>query len=56
MIKERFSEKLKEILSSDDWLILQPEYEPEDNLKYESFSVYPMVIWESGEVMKKAGK
>uniref|UniRef100_UPI000B083ECC hypothetical protein n=1 Tax=Clostridium sp. NkU-1 TaxID=1095009 RepID=UPI000B083ECC len=36
MIKERFSGKLKEMLSSDDWMILQPEYDPEENLKFES--------------------
>ncbi len=36
MIKERFSGKLKELLSSDDWMILQQEYEPEENLKFES--------------------
>jgi kojibiose phosphorylase len=36
MIKERFSGKLNEMLSSDDWMILQPEYDPEENLKFES--------------------
>lgn len=36
MIKERFSGKLKSCLSSDDWMILQQEYEPEENLKFES--------------------
>ena len=27
MIKDRFSGKLKEMLSSDEWMILQPEYD-----------------------------
>lgn len=36
MIRDRFSEKLNEMLSTDDWMILQQEYEPEENLKYES--------------------
>lgn len=36
MIKDRFSGKVGEALSSDDWIILQPEYNPEENLKFES--------------------
>jgi len=36
MIKERFSERLSKMLSSDDWMILQDKYEPEENLKFES--------------------
>lgn len=36
MIKNRFSERMKRILHEDEWLILQDEYRPEENLKYES--------------------
>lgn len=36
MIRDRFSERLNKMLSLDDWMILQQEYEPEENLKYES--------------------
>lgn len=36
MIRDRFSEKLKSQLSTDDWLILEETYEPEENLKFES--------------------
>lgn len=36
MIRDRFSEKLKSQLSTDDWLILEEAYEPEENLKFES--------------------
>lgn len=36
MIKDRFSEKLQGLLSTDDWMILQEEYKPEENLKFES--------------------
>lgn len=36
MIKERFSENLQNFLSEDKWMIVQDEYKPEENLKYES--------------------
>lgn len=36
MIKERFSDNLKNIMSDDEWVILQDAYDPEENLKYES--------------------
>ena len=36
MIRDRFSEKLRSQLSTDDWLILEEAYEPEENLKFES--------------------
>lgn len=36
MIRDKFSEKMKSQLSTDDWLILQDEYNPEENLKFES--------------------
>ena len=36
MIKERFSNHLQNVLSDDAWVILQDEYNPEENLKYES--------------------
>ena len=36
MIKERFSDRFQPILSDDAWVILQDEYNPEENLKYES--------------------
>lgn len=35
-MKNHFSEKLQEFLSSDEWLIMQEEYKPEENLRYES--------------------
>lgn len=36
MIRERFSEHIRDCLSDDSWMILQAHYEPEENLKYES--------------------
>lgn len=36
MIRDRFSEKLKNQMSSDEWIILQEEYDPKENLKFES--------------------
>lgn len=36
MIKNRFSEVLRTCLSDDSWMILQKEYNPEENLSYES--------------------
>lgn len=36
MIRDLFSEKIKKEMSSDEWLILQEKYLPEENLKYES--------------------
>ena len=36
MIRDRFSDKLKNQMSSDEWIILQEEYDPEENLKFES--------------------
>lgn len=36
MIRDRFSPEMQKYLSGDEWLILQEEYEPEENLKYES--------------------
>lgn len=36
MIRDRFSEKLKNQMSGDEWMILQEQYDPEENLKYES--------------------
>lgn len=36
MIKERFSDRFQNILNDDAWVILQDEYNPEENLKYES--------------------
>lgn len=36
MIRDRFSEKLQSYLNDDNWLILQDEYLPEENLKNES--------------------
>lgn len=35
-IKKLFSDKLQEYLSGDEWLVVQEEYKPEENLKYES--------------------
>ena len=36
MIKDRFSKKLQSYLSGDEWIILQDEYNPDENLKYET--------------------
>lgn len=36
MIRDRFSNNLEKLLSDDKWMILQEEYNPEENLKYES--------------------
>lgn len=36
MIRDRFSEKIKGQLGSDEWLILQNQYDPEENLMFES--------------------
>ena len=36
MIKDVFSQKIREKLHSDEWLISQERYEPKENLKYES--------------------
>lgn len=36
MIKNRFSDQLKQYISSDEWLIIQEEYKADENLKYES--------------------
>lgn len=36
MIRERFSEHIRDYLSDDSWMILQDHYDPEENLKYES--------------------
>lgn len=36
MIRDKFSERMKSQLSTDEWLILQDEYHPEENLKFES--------------------
>jgi len=36
MIRSRFSKPLKELLSKDEWLILQENYNPAENLTYES--------------------
>lgn len=36
MIRDRYSEKIRNRMSTDDWLILQENYNPEQNLKYES--------------------
>ena len=36
MIRDIFSEKLALEMSTDDWLIAQDAYDPEENLKYES--------------------
>lgn len=36
MIKDRFSEHLQPYLAGDEWMILQEEYLPEENLTYES--------------------
>lgn len=36
MIREQFSDNMKNQLSTDDWLILEDEYHSEENLKYES--------------------
>lgn len=36
MIRDRFSDRMKGFLSTDDWMIRQDGYNPEENLKYES--------------------
>lgn len=36
MIRDRFSERIKGLLSTDDWMIEQDSYNPEENLKFES--------------------
>lgn len=36
MIKERFSDKINDLISEDEWLIVQDEYNPKDNLVYET--------------------
>ncbi len=36
MIRERFSEKIRSLMSEDEWLIVQDEYNPKDNLVYET--------------------
>lgn len=36
MIRERFSEHIRNYLSGDSWMILQDRYDPDENLKYES--------------------
>lgn len=36
MIRDKFSDKLKAQMSTDDWLILEESYCPEENLKFES--------------------
>ncbi len=35
-IKNKFSEQLQEYVSSGEWMIVQEDYKPEENLKYES--------------------
>ena len=41
MIRDRYSEKIRNRMSTDDWLILQENYNPKQNLKYESlFTIY----------------
>ncbi len=35
-MKHRFSKEIQQNLSSNEWLIVQKEYRPEENLKYES--------------------
>lgn len=35
-MKNQFSDRLQEFLSSDEWLVVQEEYKPEENLRYES--------------------
>lgn len=36
MIRDRFSKKIGNQMSSDEWMILQEEYDPSENLKFES--------------------
>ena len=36
MIRDRFSEKIGNQMNSDEWMILQESYDPEENLKFES--------------------
>lgn len=36
MIRDIFAEPWKENIGTDDWVILQDRYDPEENLKYES--------------------
>ena len=36
MIRDRFLQTWKEKMGTDEWLILQDHYDPEENLKYES--------------------
>lgn len=36
MIKDRFSDKLQNLLGNDQWMILQEEYDSAENLKFES--------------------
>ena len=36
MIRDRFLQTWKEKMGTDEWLILQDRYDPEENLKYES--------------------
>ena len=36
MIRDRFSEKIGNQMSGDEWMILQDSYDPEENLKFES--------------------
>ena len=36
MIRDRFSENLRNDMSTDEWLICQDEYDPQENLKNES--------------------
>ena len=35
MIRDRFSENLRNDMSTDEWLICQDEYDPQENLKNE---------------------
>ena len=35
-MKHQFSKEIQQNLSSNEWLIIQEEYRPEENLKYES--------------------
>ena len=53
MIRDRFLQTWKEKMGTDEWLILQDHYDPEENLKYESLLPSQTGIWVSGEVMKK---
>ena len=54
MIRDRFLQTWKEKMGTDEWLILQDRYDPEENLKYESLFALSNGYLGIRGIMKKA--